>query len=138
MVLGIKKKPILLNHYLKTTVWTDTISVLKSWALLGLILSYLRTPTSFLKACSCCGVGAVTFNIFTATSPEEEEDTHLAFSVHSLLIRRPKLFHRTYRATSPCRLFQKSQILSAVPGWSDLLGSPNHRSSPVDPGFSKY
>ena len=32
--------------------------------------SYLRTPTSFLKAWSCCGVGAVTFNIFTATSPE--------------------------------------------------------------------
>lgn len=32
-------------------------------------LYYLKTATSFLKACSWAGVGSLTFNFFTATGP---------------------------------------------------------------------
>ena len=33
------------------------------------LLPYLRTATSFLKACSCAGVGSFTLSLLTATGP---------------------------------------------------------------------
>ena len=32
-------------------------------------LVFLRTATSFLKACSCAGVGSLTLSVLTATGP---------------------------------------------------------------------
>lgn len=51
----------------------------KKWHLQGR-LSHLKTATSFLNACSCSGVGLVTFKIFTATSPATQKLCSHAFS----------------------------------------------------------
>lgn len=44
--------------------------------------TYFRTATSFLKACSCAGVGSVKLSFFTATGPAKYNHNHVLFLHH--------------------------------------------------------
>lgn len=75
-------------------------------AILKKLKNYFKTPTSFLNACNCAGLGSLTFNFLMATAPNHKPLKTVPKEPEPILRPNSTLPAAISQASSDSRLFK--------------------------------